>query len=83
MRRKQPGQYHHGSLARALIEAAIELTAEQGIQRWSLVEASRRLGVSSAAPYRHFKSKSELLDAVAVHGLDAVRRSKPEATRPG
>lgn len=74
-RRKQPGHYHHGSLDRALIEAAVELTAEGGVEAWSLSEAARRVGVSTAAPYKHFKNKSELLDAVAVHGLDAVRRA--------
>ena len=34
-----------------------------------LAEASRRVGVSTAAPYRHFADRDELLAAVAVRGL--------------
>lgn len=36
---------------------------------FSLAEASRRLGVTSAAPYRHFADRDELLAAVAVRAL--------------
>jgi AcrR family transcriptional regulator len=64
------GRYHHGDLRAALVDAAIALIAERGVRGFSLAEASRRLGVSAAAPYRHFADRDELLAAVAVRGLD-------------
>ncbi|MFD0468381.1 hypothetical protein ACFQ0B_08775 [Nonomuraea thailandensis] len=42
--------YHHGDLRAALIDTAMELIAEQGVQGFSLAEASRRLGVAVSAP---------------------------------
>lgn len=63
------GRYHHGDLRAALVDAAVALIAERGVRGFSLAEASRRLGVSAAAPYRHFTSRDELLAAVAVRGL--------------
>ena len=57
--------YHHGDLRNALIIAAAELIEENGTLDFSLAEASRRAGVSSAAPYRHFKDRDALLEAVA------------------
>jgi AcrR family transcriptional regulator len=64
------GRYHHGDLRAGLVDAAIELIAERGVRGFSLAEASRRLGVTTAAPYRHFGDRDELLAAVAVRALD-------------
>jgi AcrR family transcriptional regulator len=63
------GRYHHGDLRAALVDAAIDLIAERGVRGFSLAEASRRLGVTAAAPYRHFADRDELLAAVAVRAL--------------
>jgi AcrR family transcriptional regulator len=63
------GRYHHGDLRAALIDAAVSLIAERGLRGFSLAEASRRVGVSSAAPYRHFADRDDLLAAVAVRAL--------------
>ena len=57
--------YHHGDLRNALIIAAAELIEERGTLDFAMAEASRRAGVSSAAPYRHFKDREALLDAVS------------------
>jgi len=65
------GRYHHGDLRAALVDAAITLIAERGVRGFSLAEASRRVGVSAAAPYRHFADRDELLAAVAVQALDS------------
>lgn len=64
------GRYHHGDLAAALVDAAIDLLAERGVRGFSLAEASRRVGVSAAAPYRHFADRDDLLAAVAVRALN-------------
>jgi AcrR family transcriptional regulator len=65
------GRYHHGDLRAALVDAAIALIAERGVRGFSLAEASRRVGVSAAAPYRHFADRDDLLAAVAVRALDS------------
>jgi AcrR family transcriptional regulator len=62
-------RYHHGDLRPALVDAAIEVIAERGVRDFSMAEASRRLGVTTAAPYRHFADRDELLAAVAARGL--------------
>lgn len=58
--------YHHGDLRNALEQAALELVAERGPHGFSLAEASRRAGVSVAAPFRHFANKDALLAALAL-----------------
>ena len=63
------GRYHHGDLRPALVDAAIDVIAERGVRGFSMAEASRRLGVTTAAPYRHFADRDELLAAVAARGL--------------
>ncbi|MBM2614528.1 TetR/AcrR family transcriptional regulator [Actinoplanes sp. LDG1-06] len=58
--------YHHGDLRAALIGASFELLAECGPQKFSVAAAARKLGVSSAAPYRHFPDRAHLLSAVSA-----------------
>jgi AcrR family transcriptional regulator len=70
-RESRAGRYHHGDLKAALVEGAIELIAERGVRGFSLAELSRRLGVTVAAPYRHFADRDALLAAVAVRALHA------------
>jgi AcrR family transcriptional regulator len=66
------GRYHHGDLRAALIETSIELLGERGVQAFSMAEASRRLGVAVAAPYRHFTDRDALLAAVAVRAAELL-----------
>ncbi|WP_223199068.1 TetR/AcrR family transcriptional regulator [Solihabitans fulvus] len=61
-------RYHHGALREALIAGAREILAERGHDQFSLNEVARRAGVSTAAPYRHFDSRDDLLAAVAAQG---------------
>jgi AcrR family transcriptional regulator len=63
------GRYHHGDLRSALVDAAIAVIAERGVRGFSLAEASRRLGVTTAAPYGHFAGRDALLAAVAARAL--------------
>jgi AcrR family transcriptional regulator len=60
--------YHHGDLKNALIEAGIEILAEEGVGGLSLRKAARRAGVSHAAPYAHFADKQTLIAAIASDG---------------
>ncbi|MEP1472209.1 MAG: TetR/AcrR family transcriptional regulator [Halieaceae bacterium] len=84
---KDTGQaYHHGDLRNALIVAAAELIEHSGSVDFAMIEAARRAGVSSAAPYRHFKSKDALLEAVAelaFYGLTEVSRKAIDGMQRG
>jgi AcrR family transcriptional regulator len=70
-REPRQGPYHHGDLKAALVDGAIELIAERGLREFSLAKLTKRLGVTVAAPYRHFADRDELLAAVAVRALHA------------
>ena len=61
--------YHHGDLREALVKAALELIAEKGPAGFTFAEAARSAGVSSAAPYRHFRDREALLGDVAREGF--------------
>jgi AcrR family transcriptional regulator len=67
-------RYHHGDLREALIDTSIELLGERDIRAFSMAEASRRLGVAVAAPYRHFADRDDLLAAVAVRAAELLGR---------
>ena len=67
------GQYHHGDLHNALLEAAETLLREQGAGGLSLREVARRAGVSHSAPYRHFSSKTALQAALAQRGFNRLQ----------
>jgi len=62
--------YHHGNLAEALIEAALDLIGQFGPAGFSFAEVTRAVGVSPAAPYRHFRDRDALMAEVARRGFD-------------
>jgi AcrR family transcriptional regulator len=60
-----------------LEEAALSLVAESGPRGFTLAEASRRAGVSVAAPYKHYADRDALLAALALRGYaEQARRFK-------
>jgi AcrR family transcriptional regulator len=61
--------YHHGDLERALIETAVQVIQEEGVQALTLRDVGARLGVSRTALYRHFDGKEALLARVASEGF--------------
>ncbi|WP_134681636.1 TetR/AcrR family transcriptional regulator [Paracoccus ravus] len=62
--------YHHGNLRQALVNSTVRLIEEKGPQGFTLAEAARAVGVSAAAPYRHFTGRDELLEEIARQGFD-------------
>jgi AcrR family transcriptional regulator len=70
-----PKPYHHGDLRRVLIEAALGLVEQGGVESLSVREVARRAGVSPGAPFRHFESREALIAAVAG---EAQRRFRAE-----
>lgn len=53
-----PAAYHHGDLRNALVREGRRSLEENGAGELSLREVARRLGVSVAAPSRHFATVS-------------------------
>jgi AcrR family transcriptional regulator len=52
--------------------AAERALARGGVQALSLRELAREIGVSHAAPRRHFADRQALLDALALEGFDRL-----------
>lgn len=61
--------YRHGDLAGALVEAGGELARAGGPEAVVLRAATRRVGVSPNAAYRHFADHRALLRAVAARAM--------------
>lgn len=73
-KKKKPTRktYHHGDLARALVEAAVDIIERQGAEAITLREVASCVGVTHGAAYRHFEDKTALLAAVAEEGYRAL-----------
>ncbi|WP_333714878.1 TetR/AcrR family transcriptional regulator [Yoonia sp.] len=61
--------YHHGDLRSGLIEATRQLVEEKGPDGFSVSDACRLAGVSTAAPYKHFKDKAEMITEMVMEGM--------------
>lgn len=83
-KKKDEQPYHYGNLRAAIIEATLALVEEQGVAAVSVREVAKRLGVSPAAPFRHFANKKALLLAVATEAMegfsDAINRKLSTST---
>ncbi|MFD8395029.1 TetR/AcrR family transcriptional regulator [Streptomyces sp. NPDC059680] len=76
--------YHHGDLRAALLRSAERTLREKGVGALSLRELARDVGVSHAAPGRHFKDKQALIDALALDGYERLNQALHAATQqPG
>src|SRR5258706_11050445 len=71
-------RFHHGDLREALIAAMRELLIEHGPDGFTLADACRRAGVTTAAPYKHFRDKQEILRKSCCA---ASRSSRPPLPR--
>jgi AcrR family transcriptional regulator len=60
--------YHHGNLRDAILVAAANVIAREGIGALSLRSIATGLGVSHTAFRRHFGDREGLLNALAVQG---------------
>ncbi len=75
--------YHHGNLRSAILGTAERQLREHGADQLSLRDLAREIGVSHAAPRRHFADRQALLDALAEAGFvqlgSALRTALAEA----
>ena len=75
--------YRHGDLRQALITAGLDLAREGGPDAVVLREATRRVGVSPNAAYRHFADRNALLAAVSASAQGQVADSMLAETAVG
>lgn len=69
--KKTKKTYHHGDLRNSLLVAAEKVLRQKGTDI-SLREVAKAAGVSHTAPYRHFKDKTALLQALAAIGYQRL-----------
>jgi len=74
-------RYHHGDLRETLIDATHRLLVERGADGFSLADACRLAGVTTAAPYKHFRDKHEILQEIVERGFDEMARRSDEAVK--
>jgi AcrR family transcriptional regulator len=74
--------YHHGNLRSVMLEVAMGILERNGEQGIGLRDLARLVGVSPAAPYRHFDSRASLLESLAIIGFHrfAKRMNEVAAT---
>jgi AcrR family transcriptional regulator len=75
--------YHHGNLRRALLDEALAIIRDVGVDGVTLREIGARVGVSRTALYRHFADKHALLTAVATEGFRTLRERLVTAWEDG
>jgi AcrR family transcriptional regulator len=73
--------YHHGDLRAHLIETVRQLVEQKGVDGFSISQAARIAGVSSAAPYKHFSDKMEIVRAVALEGMHRLGAAMRDAAQ--
>lgn len=71
--------YHHGNLKEELIENGLKYIDKYGVESLSMRKLAEASGVSSAAPYAHFKNKDAFLDAVQEHITESLTEALKKA----
>lgn len=62
-------RHHHGALRDALIHESERLISLRGLEGFTIADACRAAGVSTAAPYKHFENREELIAEVSGLGF--------------
>ena len=75
--------YHHGNLTEALVQAALDLITQYGPAGFTFAEVTRAVGVSPAAPYRHFRDRDALMADIARRGFERFATELQRAWNQG
>ncbi len=75
----EPKPYHHGNLKEEFIVKGLEYIDKYGIESLSMRKLAESIGVSSAAPYAHFKNKDAFLDAIQELITNSLTEALEEA----
>jgi AcrR family transcriptional regulator len=90
--RKQPQQARSSALVAAILDAAVQVLAKEGAQRFTAARVAEKAGVSVGSLYQYFPNKAAILfrlqsdewrqTSELLRGiLEDVRRSPPERLR--
>ena len=71
--------YHHGNLKREFIEKGLEYIDRYGVESLSMRKLAEAIGVSSAAPYAHFKNKDAFLTAIQDYITESLTAALRDA----
>lgn len=66
--------YHHGDLRTALLDAAEDELRKDPGAALSVRALASKVGVSATAPHAHFRTRADLLAALAARGFDRLRQ---------
>jgi AcrR family transcriptional regulator len=72
-------------LREAIIDEALSIIETDGIEKLSMREVSRRVGVSHQAPYKHFPSRDHILAAIIQRSFEefaAYMDARPKSDDP-
>lgn len=81
-KRAAASPYHHGDLRNALLVAGRTLLEAKGVTELSLRHVAREVGVSEAAPFRHFADKEAMLAEIAAEGFHELTRARLKLINP-
>ncbi len=70
--------YHHNDLKENLIKMGLKLFNEEGADNFPIRKVATLCNVSHAAPYRHFKNKEELINAISEYVFSNFKSSLNE-----
>lgn len=65
-----------------IADAALRVIGEKGIAELTFANLATELGVTPGAPFRHFKSRNEILEEVADRVVDLVGLAFPDPQLP-
>lgn len=71
--------YHHENLKAELIREGLLILDQEGYEGFSLRKVAKACNVSQTAPYRHFKNKDDLINAIIHEAIQAFNESLEEA----
>ncbi len=74
----QNDTYHHSDLRENLIKMGLKLFNEEGEENFTIRKVAALCNVSHNAPYRHFKSKEELINAISEYVFSKFQGSLNE-----
>ena len=80
IKKKATGDYRHGDLKNVLVQAAIKLIDERREVTFTIRELATLTGVTHTAAYRHYKSKKDILIAIAIMGFKKMQTYFDEAS---
>jgi len=73
IKKKQKSNYRHGDLKNGLVQAALHLVQSRSNVEFTIRELAEKTGVTHTAAYRHFKSKNEIMMAIATEGFEILQ----------